>query len=70
MSIEAKFDGRCPQCFHDIDAGDQIAQNDDDRWVCNDCATGVMTQAKRIESLESSSPCPRCFMVGACDCNE
>lgn len=36
-TIEAQFDGDCPDCGEPIDAGDLITKVGDD-WACADCA--------------------------------
>ena len=61
MSIPAQFETSCPACERRIRVDDQIAANEDNRWVHVECVDR--------EPAEPRNPtCPACFIQHAGEC--
>ncbi len=64
-TFTARCPGRCQECGDDIDTGDLLRYDADDRAVHAECATGLgpMPTPRTVEI------CPDCHLTTPCDCD-
>lgn len=70
VTFTAKYPGRCSYGDHGFSEGDMVGYDSHDNIQCADCLSGVAHAQQRQAAREAQPPCPRCFMVGPCDCED
>jgi hypothetical protein len=59
-AFRARYAGGCAECWHDIEPGELVRFDDDDRLVHDSCAAEP--------ELAEQPACPSCWLVHAGEC--